>query len=68
MNILPAYALVLSAFFIVASAHAVDPKKTADNKRLMDHSNSALISADAAIQVMDENIPEKAWKIIKGSQ
>ena len=40
----------------------------AGNKRLMDHSNSALINAEAAIQLMDENIPEKAWKIVKGSQ
>jgi len=68
MNILPASALVLSALWVVASAHAADPKKAPGNKRLMDHSNASLISAEAAIQVMDENIPEKAWKIIKGSQ
>jgi len=68
MNILPASALVISAFLLATSAHAADPKKTPGNKRLMDHSNSALISAEAAIQVMNENIPEKAWKIIKGSQ
>lgn len=68
MNTLPASALVLSALFLAASADAADPKKMAGNKRLMDHSNSALISAEAAIQVMDENIPERAWKIAKGSQ
>ena len=68
MNILPAFALVISALLLANSAAAADPKKTPGNKRLMDHSNSALISAEAAMQVMDENIPEKAWKIIKGSQ
>jgi len=68
MNTLPASALVISALLVAASAHAADPKKAPGNKRLMDHSNAALISAEAAIQVMDENIPEKAWKIIKGSQ
>ena len=68
MKTLPAFALVLSALLPWASAHAADPKKMAGNKRLMDHSNTALISAEAAIQVMDENIPEKAWKIVKGSQ
>ena len=40
----------------------------AGNKRLMDHSNSALINAEAAIQLMNENIPAKAWKIVQGSQ
>jgi hypothetical protein len=68
MNTLPASALVLSALLLATSAHAADPKKAPGNKRLMDHSNAALISAEAAVQVMDENIPEKAWKIIKGSQ
>ena len=68
MNTLPAIALVFSALYLVTSADAADPKKTAGNKRLLDHSNAALISAEAAIQVMDENIPEKAWKIVKGSQ
>ena len=68
MTTLPAFALVLSALVLVSSAHAADPKKMAGNKRLMDHSNAALISAEEAMKVMDENIPEKAWKIIKGSQ
>lgn len=68
MNTLPASALVLCALMLAASTAAADPKKVPGNKRLMDHSNAALISAQAAIQVMDENIPEKAWKIIKGSQ
>lgn len=68
MKTLPAFALVLSALLLSASAHAADPKKMAGNKRLMDHSNKSLISAEAAIQVMDENIPEKAWKVVKGSQ
>lgn len=68
MNTLPAFALVLSAFVVATSAHAADPKKQAGNKRLMDKSNAALISSEAAIQVMDENIPERAWKIVKGSQ
>ena len=68
MNILPAFALALSALLLAASAHAADPKKAPGNKRLMDHSSASLISAETAIQVMDENIPEKAWKIIKGSQ
>lgn len=68
MNKLPASALALSALMLAVSAHAADPKKMSGNKRMMDHSNAALISPEAAIQVMDENIPEKAWKIIKGSQ
>lgn len=68
MNTLPAFALVFSALLLAPSADAADPKKSAGNKRLMDHSNVALISADDAVKVMDENIPEKAWKIIKGSQ
>ena len=68
MNTLPAFALVLSAVVLATSADAADPKKMAGNKRMMDHSNAALISADDAVKVMDENIPEKAWKIIKGSQ
>lgn len=68
MNTLPAIALVFSALYLVSSADAADPKKMAGNKRLMDHSNASLISADDAVKVMDENIPEKAWKIVKGSQ
>lgn len=68
MNTLPAFALVFFALLLAPSADAADPKKMAGNKRLMDHSNSSLISADDAVKVMDENIPEKAWKIIKGSQ
>lgn len=61
-------ALALSALFLVGAAHAADPKKLPGNKRLMDHSNPQLISADAAVKLMDETIPEKSWKIIKGSQ
>lgn len=68
MNILPAFALVISAVLLANSADAADPKKLPGNKRLMDHSNASLISADEATKVMDENIPEKAWKIVKGSQ
>jgi hypothetical protein len=68
MKTLPAFALVVSALLLSVSAHAADPKKMEGNKRLMDHSNAALISAEAAIKVMDENIPEKAWKVVKGSQ
>ena len=68
MNTLPAFALVFSALLLTPSADAADPKKSAGNKRLMDHSNASLISAEDAVKVMDENIPEKAWKIIKGSQ
>lgn len=68
MNTLPAFALVLSALVLATSADAADPKKMPGNKRMMDHSNAALISADEAMKVMDENIPEKAWKIVKGSQ
>ena len=68
MNTLPASALVLCALLLAPSADAADPKKAPGNKRLMDHSNSALITAEAAIKVMDENIPESAWKIVKGSQ
>jgi hypothetical protein len=68
MNTLPAFALVLSTLALAVSAHAADPKKMAGNKRLMDQSNATLISSEAALQVMDENIPEKAWKIVKGSQ
>jgi hypothetical protein len=60
--------LALSALFLVSAAHAADPKKLPGNKRLMDHSNPSLISHEAAIKLMDETIPEKSWKIIKGSQ
>lgn len=68
MNLLPASALALSALLIATSAQAEDPKKLPGNKRLMDHSNPLLISAEAAKKVMDDNIPAKAWMIIKGSQ
>lgn len=68
MNTLPAFVLVFSALLLAPAADAADPKKTAGNKRLMDRSNASLISADEAVKVMDENIPEKAWKIVKGSQ
>ncbi len=58
----------LSALGLALPAHAADPAKMPGNKRLMDHSNPALISAEAAKQVMDQNIPARAWKIVKGSQ
>lgn len=68
MKILSASVLALSLLFLGLSAQAADPKKLPGNKRMMDHSNVALISSEAAIQVMDSSIPEKAWKVIKGSQ
>lgn len=61
-------AVLAAAAFAAGSAQAEDPKKLPGNKRLMDHSNPSLIAPDEAKKVMDENIPEKAWKIIKGSQ
>jgi len=68
MKHLPASALALSALLLALPAHAADPAKQPGNKRLMDHSNPSLISAEMATKVMDENIPAKAWKIVKGSQ
>lgn len=68
MKPLIAPAVVMIALLLSTAVLAADPPKLPGNKRLMDHSNAALISADEAIKVMDQNIPEKAWKIIKGSQ
>jgi hypothetical protein len=68
MNTLIASAAATATLLLSMSVFAADPPKLPGNKRLMDHSNATLISADEAIKVMDENIPEKAWKIIKGSQ
>jgi len=68
MNTLIASAAAAATLLLNTSVFAADPPKLPGNKRLMDHSSPALISADEAIKVMDENIPEKAWKIIKGSQ
>jgi len=68
MKHLTATAIFTSALFLAAAAQAADPKKEAGNKRFMDSSSAALISADEAKKVMDANIPENAWKIIKGSQ
>lgn len=67
-QLLTASAAALSALLLATSAQADDPKKMAGNKRLMDHSNALLIAPEVAKQVMDENIPEKVWKITKGSQ
>jgi hypothetical protein len=58
----------LGALLLSTSVLAADPAKLPGNKRLMDHSSAALISSEEAVKVMDENIPEKAWKIVKGSQ
>jgi hypothetical protein len=63
-----ATAVAMTTLLLSTALLAADPPKLPGNKRLMDHSSPALISADEAIKVMDENIPEKAWKIIKGSQ
>lgn len=68
MKHLPASALALSALVLALSAHAADPKKLPGNRRLMDHSNPSLISAETAMQVMNDIIPPRAWKIVKGSQ
>jgi hypothetical protein len=68
MKLLSTTALALATFALAFSAQAADPKKMAGNKRLMDFSNTRLISNDAAVKLMDENIPEKVWKITKGSQ
>ena len=68
MKLLPASVFALCAIVLATSAQAADPKKQPGNKRLMDHSNPLLISEDTAKKVMVANIPEKAWKIIKGSQ
>ena len=68
MKLLTLSAFALSTLMLAHSAQAADPKKLPGNKRLMDYSNSNLISKDEAKSVMDENIPEKAWKLVKGSQ
>jgi hypothetical protein len=68
MNTPIIFAAAAAALLLSTPLLAADPAKLAGNKRLMDHSSPALISADEAVKVMDENIPEKAWKIIKGSQ
>jgi len=68
MKHLTASAIAISALSLAAASHAADPKKEAGNKRFMDRSSAMLISADDAKKVMDANIPETAWKIIKGSQ
>jgi hypothetical protein len=68
MNTLIASTVAAATLLLSTSLLAADPPKLPGNKRLMDHSSPALISADEAIKVMDENIPEKAWMIIKGSQ
>jgi len=68
MKLLTLSAFALSTLMLAHSAQAADPKKLPGNKRLMDYSNSNLISKDEAKRVMDENIPEKAWKLVKGSQ
>jgi hypothetical protein len=61
-------AAAAATLLLSTSLWAADPQKLPGNKRLMDHSSPALISAEEAIKLMDENIPEKAWKIVKGSQ
>lgn len=68
MKPLIAPGVAVTALLLSTSLLAADPPKLPGNKRMMDHSNAALISADEAVKVMDQNIPEKAWKIIKGSQ
>jgi hypothetical protein len=68
MRTLIASAVAAATLLLSSPLLAADPPKLPGNKRMMDHSNSTLISSDEAIKVMDENIPEKAWKIVKGSQ
>jgi hypothetical protein len=61
-------ACAVGSSLLAAQALAADPAKLPGNKRLMDYSNKLLISEDEAKKTMDENIPEKVWKITKGSQ
>jgi hypothetical protein len=51
---------------LAASALAADPK--GPKTHFLDHSNAALIAADAAKTVMDENIPAKVWKLYPASK
>ena len=57
--------LILAAPLLgLAVAAVAAPPKT----RFMDHSNANLIAEDAAIAVMNENIPERVWKIHPASR
>jgi hypothetical protein len=67
-HLLSTFALAIAAAALASTAHAADPKKMPGNKRLMDFSNTRLIANEDAVKLMDANIPEKVWKITKGSQ
>jgi hypothetical protein len=54
------FQLILAApLLALAVAAAAAPPKT----RFLDHSNHNLIDEAAAVAVMDENIPDRVWKI-----
>jgi len=54
------FQLILAApLLALAVAATAAPPKT----RFLDHSNHILIDEAAAVAVMDENIPERVWKI-----
>jgi hypothetical protein len=57
-------------FFLAAPvlALAVNAVAAPPNTRFMDHSNQNLIAEAAAIAVMNENIPERVWKIHPASR
>ena len=57
-------------FFLAAPllALAVNAVAAQPKTRFMDHSNQNLIDEAAAIAVMNENIPERVWKIHPASR
>ncbi len=55
--------ILLPALLLSLAAGAAQPTAKAPKTNLIDHSNSTLISAEAAQVVMAEAIPAKVWKI-----
>jgi hypothetical protein len=56
--------ILVAPLLALALAAAAAPPKT----RFMDHSNGNLITEEAAIALMNENIPAKVWKIHPASR
>lgn len=56
--------LLAAPLLALAVSVVAAPPKT----RFMDHSNKNLIDEAAAIEVMNENIPDKVWKIHPASR
>lgn len=55
--------MLLPALLLSLAAGAAEPTAKAPKTNLIDHSNSTLISAEAAQGVMAEAIPAKVWKV-----